>query len=134
MNVEGALSLLFQRVDASYTLYGFYITVIIGLLSFLATYGFDKLHKRSKIILTIAIAAFIYSNQAGLLRNLTQRGEIVELITNFGHNSTEIINIANSSLPLSNVLTISFNVCLGLLVIVLIWVIPRPDDEHFESN
>lgn len=80
MDFRDLVTLYFERTNAMQTLWGLYLTIVLGLLGFLGTVKLKPPRLRIISLLLIAFCAFAYVNCDALRSVTSQRNILVTLI------------------------------------------------------
>lgn len=124
MEIQDALSFLFQRTDATQTFWNFYATVATALLAFLAAAKAPWINKFVCAVLTIGFLVFAAANFGALSQTITQRAALVSLIPKLESYDPALRDVIESAKPPTACGLTLFHGALDTVVVALIWIIP----------
>lgn len=126
------LNLLYQRFDSFLVLWGIYTTVIIGLIASLISFPKHISSNLVRIIIIIGFSIFAYANHRALKVVNTERcylnkeayNIVVELEKDSGVNR-KIYQLVESKEMLVSKDLFRYHLAMDVLVIMLIWLLPK---------
>jgi hypothetical protein len=122
------LELVFARADALNGFWNLYIAVALGVLGLMASGKPFTEARPIKLLLTVAFAAFAYSNYDVIRATNFQRTELLSLL-----NGSLYYAAASHAAPPATWKLNVFHGALDLLVLLVVWLVPwhRPSaKEH----
>lgn len=133
MDVQDAMSFLFQRADAMLTFWNFYIVVSTAILGFLSAAKAEWLSNLLCFLLTVAFVLFATGNLSALVQVQEQWDALFNLVPKLEGYKNSFGPLVNSAQPLGKSVLIMFHLFLDLTVVSLIWIIALMRRKRFET-
>jgi len=124
MEINDALSFLFQRADATQTFWNFYITIATALLTFLAAGKTQWINKKVCAVLTVGFLVFAFANFGAVDQVRGQRAALISLIPKLDSYDPCFKAVIESTKPPTASDLKLFHGTLDGIVVALIWIIP----------
>jgi hypothetical protein len=134
MEIQDALSFLFQRTNATQTFWNFYVTVATALLAFLAAAKTPWINKAICFVLTIGFLVFAAANFGALNQTITQRAALISLIPKLASYDPSLQGVIKSSMPPTACELKLFHGALDAAIVALIWIIPYIRRRYASAN
>lgn len=126
LGLEELLPLIFERFSAYQTLWGFYITVVLGIAGFVATAQKALESLPVKVMLTVGFLAFSHVNLLALQDVRAQRDHLAKVALSLPETqgSPSLKAVVEAGLPDPEKRVRVFHRGVDGLVVLTIWLLP----------
>jgi hypothetical protein len=125
MEYKDLLSVYFERTNAANGLWGFYITVVFGLLAYFGTAARSQQKTLLAVIVSLGFLGFAYVNKAAILETAKARYATANLMSHYRDpaNQAAIDDLNKTIHPVSVRGIDYFHIGSDIMVLIGLWML-----------
>ena len=126
MDFHQILPIIMERFNAGNTLWALYITVVIGMLAYLAATAATSSSRVVRLLLTVGFLAFAFVNHSALSKVRDQSDELVKIASSQlpSKDAESWRVLLESATPTSKRRLAAYHIGFDGLVVIVIWLMP----------